>query len=193
MREPDEVIVERVRRGDTEAFAELVSAYRKPIYALVAGMTGENDEAEDVTQTCFVQAYSRIGELRDGRRFGPWLCAIARNRCRDWVRRRSRRPALVGDSSRPRNDSPSGLPANPEDQVLASLRDEAVEAAVQRLPAEYRTVVMLRYVGELSCPAIAEAMGVSVSAVAMRWHRAKRMLRRCLRDIATEETGEGEK
>lgn len=193
MREPDEVIVERVRKGDTEAFAGLVSAYRKPLYGLVAGMTGENDEAEDVTQTCFVQAYSRIGELRDGRRFGPWLYAIARNRCRDWVRQRSRRPALVDDSSRLRNGSSPGLPADPEDHVLASLRDEAVGAAVQRLPAEYRAVVTLRYVGELSCPEIAEAMGVSVSAVAMRWHRAKKMLRRRLRDIATEETGEGEK
>ena len=77
--------------------------------------------------------------------------------------------------------------------MLASLRDEAVEAAVRRLPAEYRTVVTLRYVGELSCPEIAEAMGLSASAAAMRWHRAKKMLRRHLRDIATEETGEAEK
>ncbi|HJN14757.1 MAG TPA: sigma-70 family RNA polymerase sigma factor [Armatimonadota bacterium] len=191
MREPDEIIVDRVRKGDTEAFAGLVSAYRKPIYALVSGMTGENDEAEDVTQTCFVQAYSRLGELRDGHRFGPWLYAIARNRCRDWIRQRSRRPALVDDPSKLRSDSAPGLPTNPEDQALASLRDEAVASAVRSLRAEYRTVVTLRYVGGLSCPEIAEATGVSVSATAMRWHRAKKMLRRQLRHIDDDETGEG--
>lgn len=193
MREPDEVIVDRVREGDTEAFADLVSAYRKPVFALVAGMTGGNDEAEDVTQTCFVQAFSRLGELRDGRRFGPWLYAIARNRCRDWVRQRTRRPALVDDSSRPRNDSPSGLPTNPQDQVLASLRDEAVEAAVRSLPAKYRAVVTLRYVGGLSSREVAEAMGVSVSAAAMRWHRAKKMLRERLRDTVTDEVREAQR
>lgn len=181
MREPDDAVVERVRKGDTEAFAELVAAYRKPLYALVSGMTGENDESEDLTQTCFVEAFRRLGELRDEKRFGPWLYAIARNRCRDWIRQQSRQPALVGDPSRLQPAARPELPTSPRSSAFEELQREAVETAVASLPPEYRAVVTLRYVGELSYAEIAQATGASVSAVAMRWHRARKMLKERLR------------
>lgn len=76
---PEQRLVNRARRGDARAFEELVLTYQRAVFALVSALTGENDEAEDLTQDCFVQALQQIGELRDGDRFGPWLYAIARN------------------------------------------------------------------------------------------------------------------
>ncbi len=178
----DRRLVESARRGDTGAFEELLLLYQRAVFALVSALTGENDEAEDLTQICFVEAFERLGELRDCDRFASWLYAIARHRCWDWMRRRSRRPALVADPSQLEADDAAELSTNPERQVLASARDEAIRGAVASLPPEYRSVVVLRYVGELSYAEIAEALGIKTSAVSMRWHRAKRMLREWLRE-----------
>jgi RNA polymerase sigma-70 factor (ECF subfamily) len=185
-------IIGRVQRGDHEAFGELVLAHQKVLHALVVALTGENDEAEDLAQTCFVEAFDRLGELRDGDRFTPWLFAIARNKCRDWVRQRSRRPALMGDSSRLRDDGRSGLPTTPEGHAMATARDEAVRAMVRSLPEQYRAVVALRYMGELSYAEIAETLEISTSAVGVRWHRARKMLRERLRQVLDDDGDEGQ-
>ena len=182
MLEPCDGLVKRARLGDTEAFGELVLAYRKPVFALVAAITGENDEAEDLTQACFVEALQRLGELRNADRFGSWLYAIARNRSRDWVRQRPRSPTLVADPSQLHPGDAAGLPNSPEHELLATARDQALRAAVASLPPEYRAVVVLRYVGELSYAEIAEALDIKTSTVSMRWHRAKMMLRERMRD-----------
>ena len=72
---------------------------------------------------------------------------------------------------------PPELSTNPHSQAVASARDSAVRTAVNSLPPEYRTVVTLHYVGELTFPEIAGLLRLSVAAVNMRWHRAKKMLR----------------
>ncbi len=106
-------IIRLVRERDTEAFGELVASYQSSVYGIALSTIGDAEEAEDVAQTCFVEAFSRIGELRDGDRFSPWLFAIARNKCRDWLRHNSRRPALVGDPSELPSADPPELPDGP--------------------------------------------------------------------------------
>ena len=190
MRLPDGQLVERVRQGDTEAFGELVLAYYKGVYATAMATTADSHDAEDLTQNCFVEAFGRIGELRDRDRFGPWLYAIARNGCRAWLRQTSRRAALLSDPPGVRGGSPGGLPANPHTQVVAMARDQAVWRAVNALPPKYREVVALRFAGELTFAEMAEALDLTVSAVWMRWHRARKMLEERLRDWAIDEEGE---
>lgn len=97
MADSGHALVRRVQNGDTDAFTELVTGHHKSVYGIALSVTGDTDEAEDMTQSCFVDAFARIGELRDGRRFSSWLYAIARNRCRDWLRDRRRRPVLLSD------------------------------------------------------------------------------------------------
>ena len=118
MRVPDRRLVERTRRGDMRAFEELVQTYQNAVFALAAAFTDGSDEAQDLTQGCFVDAFERLGELRDGDRFGSWLYAIARNRCRDWARRQSHRQALAADPSPLRADDPSELSNNPEQRII---------------------------------------------------------------------------
>lgn len=187
---PDEHIVQRVREGDTEAFGGLVASHQGPVYRIAAATTGDAAEAEDLTQSCFVAAFTRIGELRDGRRFAPWLYAIAHNSCRDWLRKHSRRPVLLGDPSKLRGADPSESPNSPESHALAAARDEPVRRAVNSLPSDYRDVVVLRYVCGLSYAEIAETMGMKLSAVKMRWHRARKMLQERLRSHLADEIEE---
>jgi len=187
MRASDDATVRRVRDGETEAFEDLVAAHAEAVYRMAAAATSDPGEAEDLTQTCFVEAFTRIGELRDGRRFAPWLFAIAHNRCRDWLRKHSRRPVLLADPSELSGADPPELPGNPESHAVSSARDEAIRRAVNSLPADYRAVVVLRYAGELSYAEIAEAMGIKLSAVKMRWHRARKMLQTRLRHYLGDE------
>jgi RNA polymerase sigma factor (sigma-70 family) len=187
---PDEHIVQRVREGDTEAFGDLVASHGTPVYRIAVATTGDAGEAEDLTQSCFVQAFTRLGELRDGRRFASWLYAIAHNSCRDWLRKHSRRPVLLGDPSKLRRADPSESASNPESHALAVARDEPVRRAVNSLPPDYREVVVLRYVCGLSYAEIAETMGVKLSAVKMRWHRARKMLQERLRSHLADEIEE---
>jgi|GEM_PF-861438 len=167
-------IIRLVREGDTEAFGELVASYQSSVYGIALSTIGDAEEAEDVAQTCFVEAFSRIGELRDGDRFSPWLFAIARNKCRDWLRHNSRRPALVGDLSELPSADPPELPDNPEGHALAAARDEVVKRAVNALPPDYRAVVVLRYVGDSSYEEIAQQLGLSASAAKLPRHHERR-------------------
>ena len=109
----DDAIVQRVCAGDTEAFGHLVVGHRKSVYSIAAATTGDADEAEDIVQSAFVEAFRRIGELRDGHRFGSWLHAITRNMCSDWLRRHSRAAALFGDPSKLQSVAPAELPDPP--------------------------------------------------------------------------------
>jgi RNA polymerase sigma-70 factor (ECF subfamily) len=176
--------VERVREGDTEAFSELVLAHYRTVYATAMATTRNAQEAEDLAQTCFVEAFHRLGELRDARRFGPWLYAIARNKSREWVRRQSRRAAPSCDPPRVQATIPPELPSNPHAVLVSRERDAAVRKAVRSLPEKYRTVVALRLAGDLTFAEIAETLGLRVSAVRMRWCRARKMLRERLREWA---------
>ena len=191
MRRPEEHLITQVCQGDTEAFGELIVAHQNAVYAVVLAITGDIDTADDLTQTCFLEAFRRLGELRDRDRFGPWLHAIARNRSRDWLRQQSRAPDLSGDPSELRDAARHELPEDPQARALASERDEAVRRAVSTLSAEYRSVVLLRYIGELDYADIADALGISVSAVKMRWHRARIMLEERLSEWVPEWAPEG--
>jgi len=176
MADSEQALVRRIQSGDTDAFAELVTGHHRSVYGIALSVTGDTDEAEDMTQSCFVDAFARIGELRDGRRFSSWLYAIARNRCRDWLRDRRRRPVLLSDPEQLGVADLPELPQEPEARVLAESRRDEVRAVVRGLPPEYRSVVALRYVAELSFDEIADALGVSASAARVRCHRARRML-----------------
>ena len=173
----DHDAVQRVRNGDTEAFGCLVATYEKAVFRIAMATTGDAAEAEDLTQISFVQAFTDIGELRDGRRFAPWLYAIAHNTCRDWLRKHRSRPVLLGNPPRLPNANPVGLPNNPDHHTMG---DEPVTTAVNSLPLKYRAVVVLRCVSDLSYEDIGRALGVSVPAVKMRWHRARKMLQQRL-------------
>ncbi len=176
MRASDAALIAELRQGDIQAFAKLVDARYASVFAVALAITGDTDAAEDLTQSTFVDAHARIGELRDAARFAPWLHAIARNKSRDWVRRRSRAPALVGDPSELRDD--------PHAAVVDTTRDEAIRQAVRSLPEAYREIVLLRFVGGLDHATIAKTLRISVSAVKMRWHRARKMLQARLSDWA---------
>ena len=159
-------LVDACRGGDTGAYAGLVKRYSRSVFAVCLGTLGNVHDAEDIAQDTFVKGLARIGQLRDGGQFGPWLMKIARNLCLDHARRRKRGAeivALQGGDRRGPNDG------------HADLRE-----ALARLPEKYRLPLMLYYFDGRSSENVANALGISTDGVLTRLSRARKELRRLI-------------
>ena len=171
----------RAKNGDLAAFNELVVEYQTLVYNLCYRMLGQAQAAEDVTQEAFVAAWRNISTVRE-ETFRPWLLRIAANLCRDELRRRGRRPSSSLDSAleagvpEPPDEDPS-----PDDLTLTSELRGRLEAALQQLPEEQRTALVLCDVDGLDYSEIAMVMKTSLGTVKSRIARARLKMRELLR------------
>ncbi len=176
----DDDLVQRVVRGDAQAFGLLVERHTPVVYRVVRRMSSDRSEAEAITQEAFLRAWESLKRSKDGPAFRPWLIRIAVNLARDVLKKS--RPFdfadLPGDEIWEITDSGKGPEETvDEDEVLGRLAQE-----VQALPLDYRMVIALRYEAEMSYEAMAEALGLPLNTVRTRLHRAKDRLRAALED-----------
>lgn len=165
----DEQLVDAALAGDPAAFATLVSRSRDQVEGLARRMVG--DDAEDLVQEAVLRAYLGLPQLRDPARFSAWLCGIAVNVAKMWLRRRAREMRM---DSEPSWDG--GFEAR---EALQLVRD-----AVKVLPSGQREAVLMHYVDDLSCDDIATLLQTSPAAVRVRLHRARQQLRQQLAPLA---------
>ena len=179
----DAQLMRRVQRGDREAFAELVETYKVPIYNFILRTVRDQTEAEDLTQNTFVQVWKSAKRYRVSAKFSTWLYTIARNLSLNEIRRRSRHRAESLDAPHPEHeeqplhqvkDTTTLLP--PDEIVREELFDK-VEEAIQDLPENQRTALLLCREADVSYEEIAEVLGVSLSATKSIIHRAREVLR----------------
>jgi RNA polymerase sigma-70 factor (ECF subfamily) len=169
---PDEEVVRRVRGGEVALYEVLMRRHNRVVYRAIRSLIGE-DEVEDVMQQTYLAAFARLAQFRGESRFSTWLVAVALNEARSRLRKRTLR-ALADDAGA----SPPAAPApDPESEVSMRETMALVERAVERLPAAYRTVFMLRDVEGLSTADAAAALAVSEDVVKTRLHRARALLR----------------
>jgi RNA polymerase sigma-70 factor (ECF subfamily) len=168
----DATIVARVLAGDVDAFGLLVDRYERDLAAYARHVLGSADDAADVMQDALVRAYRSLARCGDPSRFKGWLFRIVSNQCKSQLTRR-RRVVPVAELE--------PEPAAERDDPLADAGEadsrERLHGALERLSFEHREALVLRYVHELSVADIAEALGLSVSAVKMRLLRGREALR----------------
>lgn len=167
--------------GRQTAYSELMRRYREPIYRLVRGYVIDADEALDVTQECFVSAFSALRRYDAARPFKIWVSRIAVNKCHDWARKRKVRRLFafalpLADSGAVAADAVSAETALGDRQELA-----AVTAAIAKLPAALKDALVLRTVEGLSQAEAAQVLRVSEKAVETRLYRARHKLEELLR------------
>jgi RNA polymerase sigma-70 factor (ECF subfamily) len=163
----DSELVERARRGDEDAYEDLVRAYQGIAFRTAYVIAGSASDAEEAAQEAFVKAYRALGRFRSGQPFRPWLLTIVANEARNRRRTGGRRAALalrVADPGAPGED--------PEAAALASERRERLLTAVERLRDDDRDVLACRYFLELSEEETAAALGIARGTVKSRTHRA---------------------
>lgn len=168
-------LVSRARDGDDDAFERLVEATHRETYTMALRLTGHPEDARDVTQEAYLRAYRGLATFRGDAQFTTWMYRITANTASTHLgrRRRHRHDELpdAGELADPRQDRDPALMADAGD-----LRDRVV-AALEVLPPKLRAVVVLRDVYELPHEAIAEELGISVTAAKVRLHRARHRLR----------------
>jgi RNA polymerase sigma-70 factor, ECF subfamily len=174
--------------GDDEAFDAVVTAHHTRVYNVALRCLGDPDEAADVTQETFINAYRSFRRFRGDSAVYTWLYRITINNCRNRLRQRRRSREVM---SEPFDDDIHGsdgdrraviADAGPSPQAMledAEFRDK-VAAAVQSLEPEYREVIVLREFEDLSYNEIAQVTGISLDLVRTRLSRARAMLRRKL-------------
>ncbi|MCS6776399.1 MAG: sigma-70 family RNA polymerase sigma factor [Chthonomonadaceae bacterium] len=172
---PDEdgALIARFLEGDVAAFDPLFLKYQDYVYNIIYGVIGNAEEARDLTQEVFVQAYRSLHQFRRGARFATWLYRIALNRALDAARGAKRWRFLpLLDPSR---SAGSGVAeVSPDQAVVQHSEREVVQQALQRCPLAHRDVLVLRYYQQLSLEEIADVLGCSLGAVKVRLHRARR-------------------
>ena len=171
----DSELVERSRRGDADAYAELVTRYQALAARTAYVITGNEPDAEEAAQEGFVKAYYALDRFRAGAPFRPWLLRIVANEAINRRKAAGRRPT-VDLSVAP--DPPSDDTAlSPEGAVLAAERRDLVVGALRRVRDEDRLVIAYRYFFDLSEAEMADALGVARGTVKSRLSRALSRLR----------------
>jgi RNA polymerase sigma-70 factor (ECF subfamily) len=175
-RPPDDVaLAERARNGDERAFEELVRMHQRIAFRTAYLLTGSAADAEDAAQTGFVKAWASLPRFRAGAPFKPWLLRIVANEAHNRRRSAGRREALRlrAEAAGP----PGGAVPSPEGAVLARRQREELLAAVERLAARDREIVVCRFLLELSEEETATVLGIRRGTVKSRTARALERLR----------------
>jgi RNA polymerase sigma-70 factor (ECF subfamily) len=178
-------LVAAAKSGDRQAFDELVRATYTDVYTLAYRLTGDEEDARDVTQEAYLRAYKGLRRFRGDARFSTWMYRITANCASTALSKRSRdRHDQLDDEAVVADNRPE---VDPEAMADAELLRDRVNSALEELPERLRAVVVLRDVYDLPHQAIADELGISEAAAKVRLHRARRRLRQRLFPMQGEE------
>ncbi len=173
----------RAQQGNDEAFTRLVEIYQDPVYNLCYRMLGNASQAEDAAQESFLRAYKHLHRYDTKRPFATWLLTIAAHYCIDRQRKKKLSVfSLYDETGAPKEYLADAGAPHPEKAVLQKAKQEEIQVLLQSLGETDRAAIVLRYWHEASEAEIAETLGVTVSAVKSRLHRARRKLAEALRE-----------
>ena len=179
-REQEAQIVQQVLQGDVNAFEDLVTEYEKNVYSLTLRMTGNAEDAADMTQETFIKAYNSLSAFRGDSKFSVWLYRIATNVCLDFLRSRSRKPtvslSMEDDDGEEVELDIADDSQSPERLLERGLTRDAVRRGLKALSAEYRQILLLREIQGLSYEEIADVLTLEVGTVKSRIFRARKRL-----------------
>ena len=187
-RECDQLLVERVQSGDKQAFDVLVSKYQRRLMRLVSRLVHDPAEAEDVVQETFIKAYRALRHFRGDSAFYTWLYRIGINTAKNFLVTQSRRAPTSTENDAEHaeafDDGEHLRDINTPESMLASKQiAEAVNAAMDMLPVELRTAIVLREIEGLSYEEISDIMACPIGTVRSRIFRAREVIAEKLRPL----------
>jgi len=192
----DQLLVERVQKGDKRAFDLLIQKYQHRIVSLVSRYVSDHAEAQDVAQEAFIKAYRAIKRFRGESAFYTWLYRIAINTAKNWIVAKNRRPPgsdidavtaeQYGISDRMQDNS------TPENELLREEIERTVFDTIAKLPEDLRTAIMLREMDGMSYEEIAVTMECPIGTVRSRIFRAREAIDEKLKPLLGGHNSSGE-
>ena len=186
---PDLELVARAQAGDTHAFNDLVIRYRSRAFAMTYNMVRNEQDAWDLAQDGFLKAWKSIGRFRGQSSFYTWLYRILMNVSIDWLRKKHIQGGTeFDDQIGLRNIAPGATTAprgelEPAEKISDGEIRTRIDAAIERLSPEHRTVIVMREIDGLEYSEIAEQVGCSIGTVMSRLFYARKKLQAMLRDV----------
>ena len=179
MERDDVELIHSVLSGDETAFSALVQKHQKSVHAVAWREIGDFHYAEEITQDVFLQVYKKLPTLKDQNLFAGWLYVITKRQCIAWKRKNKRSiQSLETMSQQTLNETAYSLYVSEQrEDAAVECRREIVQKLLEKLPEIERTVVILHYLGEMTCEAISKFLGVSPNTVKSRLSRARKRLR----------------
>jgi len=194
----DQALVEKTKSGDYQAFEALVNRYEGKVYRLSMRMLRNQQDAEDALQETFLQVYRGLENFEGRSMFSTWLFRLATNVCLMKIRHRETEPQhlLPLEDYLPRHEEGEQPPIQdwpdlPDEALLSKESRAKMLAALEKLPAEYRLVFILRDIEGFSNAEAGETLGISVAAVKSRLHRARLALRGVLAEYFDKKIRKG--
>ncbi|MBR6352873.1 MAG: sigma-70 family RNA polymerase sigma factor [Oscillospiraceae bacterium] len=179
-REQEAQIVRKVLQGDVNAFEDLVLEYEKNVYGITLRMTGNSEDAADMTQEAFIKAFNSLQSFRGDSKFSVWLYRIATNVCLDFLRSRNRKPtvslSVEDDEGEESQLDIADESQSPELLLERGLTRDAVRRGLDALSPEYRQILLLREIQGLSYEEISQVLSLEVGTVKSRIFRARKRL-----------------
>ena len=173
----DQVLVDRFRRGDREAFTELVVRYQRPIYNAAYWILRSADDASDIAQVVFMKVAEHLDEFDSQHRFFSWIYRIAVNESLNLLRRNGHEEPLDDEIDVP------GNAGDPESHASDAERSRIIQRALLGLSATDRTILTLRHFAELSYQEIADVLEIDEKTVKSRLFEARHRLRNALKEF----------
>jgi RNA polymerase sigma-70 factor (ECF subfamily) len=177
-------LLERARKGDTQAFGILVERYQRRVANVALAVVHNQEDALELAQETFVRAYENLDKFESRSSFSTWLYRIAANLAIDFWRREGRHVVLRGEDA---ENEMRRLPTERGDSYQAASRSELsgrLSKALEELTPEHRAVILLREVEGLSYDEISEVLQIPRGTVMSRLHYARTRLRTLLKDLA---------
>lgn len=179
MTEQERRLIEQAAAGDNAAFEQLVTQYEKLVYSVAFRMTGNREDALDLSQETFVKVWKSLSLFKFESAFSTWIYRIAGNVCLDFLRRQKRTRSLTVSEDEVQLDLPDDR-QDPEQMAIDRARQEELNEALASLEPEYRAALTLRAVSGLSYQEIADVLDIQPGTVKSRISRGRERLRKKL-------------
>lgn len=186
----DAELVKKILAGDEERFGEIVDRYARNVWALCASYVHNPSDCEDLVQESFVRSYLRLNTIREPKAFGAWLSQIARTRCLEWLRKRTREKDAVANLEE--NAGATSAEAPPSENAERNETRAFVRRNLEALPDKYREALYLYYIGGHSVAEAAQFLDITESAMKKRLQLGREKLHDQIAGAIEEALGEEE-
>jgi RNA polymerase sigma-70 factor (ECF subfamily) len=190
----DETLIAKFQKGDIQAFDTLVRRYKDQLLNYVYRFVGNRNDAEDLVQETFLRVYKNKHYYKEIAKFSTWIYTIAGNLAKTELRRRKRR-RLFSVSNFVNEERDFDIPDtdnNPESAVDGSLKDDIIQKAIEKLPAKFKEVILLRDVQGFAYEEISQILSIPLGTVKSRVNRGRLKLQEDLKFLFEPETESNE-
>lgn len=187
MPQDDLKIIESCLLGNPEAFSRIIDKYKGMVYNLAYRMCGNFHDSEDITQEAFVKTYQNLSHYNPAFRFSTWLYQITLNIIRDRLKKKNMESVSLDrsflDKKTMKDELISEQEGNPEHFLDNQERKMKIHQAIISLPVQYREIIVLRHLQDLSYRELASILKISPETVKIRLYRAREQLKKILEKV----------